>query len=48
MKYRIKPFDLINDIWLLQERWLFFFWLTKGAGREVEVLKKAEELNKKH
>lgn len=36
-KYRIIPYDIVNDIWILQERFLFIFWHTIGAGRRSEV-----------
>jgi len=45
MKYRIKPFDVINDIWLLQKRVLWIFWQSLGCGTKAEVQKKADELN---
>jgi hypothetical protein len=45
MKYRIKPFDLMNDIWLLQKRVMWIFWQTLGCGTKSEVQKKADELN---
>ena len=45
MKYRIKPFDIMNDIWLIQKRVLWIFWQSLGCGPKVEVQKKADQLN---
>jgi len=45
MKYRIKPFDIMNDIWLLQKRVLWIFWQSLGCGQKADVQKKADELN---
>lgn len=36
-RYRIKPYDLVNDIWILQERFLLFFWKSMGAGSKAKV-----------
>jgi len=36
-KYRIIPYDIVNDIWILQERFLFIFWKWIGTGRKHEV-----------
>jgi hypothetical protein len=35
-KYRLKEFDLVNDIWIIQQRTLFFFWVGQFAitGKE--------------
>ena len=44
-KYRIKEFDLMNDIWILQRRVLFVFWISAGVGPKVQVEKKCNELN---
>ena len=46
-KYRRTVFDPMHDVWLLEERFLFFFWATKGIGKEKEVDTAVEKLNKK-
>ena len=45
LQYRIKPYDLVNDIWILQKRVLFFFWVSMGAGDKAKLEKKRDELN---
>ena len=32
MKYRIKPFDVVNDIWVIERRLFFFLWISVGVG----------------
>ena len=44
-KYRIEPYDLMHDIWLIQKRVALIFWMTMGVGSKKEVQKKADELN---
>ncbi len=34
-KYRIRPYDVVHDIWLLQER--YFFWIDVGVGSKAVV-----------
>ena len=46
-KYRIKPYDLVNDIWLIQKRFLWIFWLSISAGSEGECQIIVDELNNK-
>lgn len=36
-KYRIKPYDEINDIWILQEKFCSFFWRGIGAGSKRKL-----------
>lgn len=45
MKYRIKPFDLMNDLWMLQKRVFGIFWVCMGGGSKAEVQQKMDELN---
>lgn len=45
IKYRVKPVDIMHDIWMLQERTFFIFWKFIGLGRKDEVTKKCKELN---
>lgn len=46
MKYRIKPYDIINDIWFIEKRFLLFFWKWIGIGTKNEVSRKLDELEK--
>lgn len=43
--YRIKPYDVLHDIWFLQERVFLCFWAWRGTGRKSELTKKKEELD---
>ena len=45
-KYRTRVWDRMNNIWLLEKRWLFFFWVCEGAGPQEKVQKEADQLNK--
>ena len=38
MNYRIKPYDQVNDIWILQERFLRFFWRGTSAGPFAKII----------
>jgi hypothetical protein len=44
-QYRIKPYDLVNDIWILQKRVFLFFWVSMGAGSQSKLADKRDELN---
>jgi len=35
--YRIKEFDPINDLYILQEKFMFIFWRTISAGSKVRL-----------
>jgi len=41
-RYRIKPYDLGNDLWVLQERKWLFFWVCRGAGKKSSILMQLE------
>jgi len=36
-KYRIKKFDVVNNIWILQEKKLFVFWIAIGVGSKEKL-----------
>jgi hypothetical protein len=47
---RIKPFDIVNDIYLLQEKKKFLFipyWATIGVGSKENTEAVLEELERK-
>ena len=44
MKFRIKPYDLVNDIWLLQRRVFWMFWRTEGVGTEKQLTETIKKL----
>lgn len=44
MKYRIRVFDLINDIWMLQASRFGIFWKTIGVGSRSALQMKIKEL----
>ena len=43
--YRIKKYDVINDIWTLQERTCFIFWKTISAGSKAKLQAWIDEQN---
>jgi hypothetical protein len=43
-QYRIEPYDVVNDIWLLQKRAFWFFWRDLGVGGRKVLLAKIAEL----
>jgi hypothetical protein len=43
-KYRIIKYDVVNDIWLLQERHFFIFWYCVGAGSKEKLEKMIVDL----
>jgi hypothetical protein len=43
-KYRIRSYDLANDIYLLQVPWMFFFWRTVAAGSFDKMAEIANKL----
>ena len=43
-KYRMKPYDLVNDIWILQRRFLLVFWIPMGVGSKQKIEAKLAEL----
>ena len=46
--YKIKQFDVVNDIWLLQKRFLFFFWRTIGVGSQKKLIATIKKLETKN
>lgn len=44
-KYRVKEYDPLNNIWLLQKRFLWVFWFFVSAGSKQVVEAKVKELN---
>lgn len=46
-KYRIKPYDVVNNIYSVQRRVLFFFWTPAGVGRYADCKKVVDGLNEK-
>jgi len=36
-KYRIKEFDPVNDIWILQKKVFKFFWISQSAGSKKKL-----------
>lgn len=45
MKYRIKLFDIMRDVYRIEKRVCWIFWTTVGFGTKDAVQKKADELN---
>lgn len=43
-KYRIKKYDVVNDIWILQEKKLGLFWIGIGAGSKEKLQKTINDL----
>lgn len=43
-KYKIKPYDVVGDIWLLNKRIFLIFWWCIGVGTKKEVLEAIKEL----
>jgi hypothetical protein len=41
--YRIRAYDVANDIWLLQHRIAFFFWINIAVGPKEKMLKHATD-----
>lgn len=37
MKYRIKAYDPINDIYILQKKVFFIFWANVSAGSKKQL-----------
>lgn len=44
--YRLKPFDIGNDIWILQERFLLVFWRSIGVGSNGKLSQAMADLLK--
>ena len=44
-KWRAKPYDIVNDIWILQERFLVVFWVYRGVGKRSVIEQQASQLN---
>jgi|688.fasta_scaffold2212714_2 hypothetical protein len=36
-KYRIKEYDILNNIYLLQERFLLVFWRSISVGSKEKL-----------
>jgi len=45
-KYRKNVYDPMHDVWLLEKRFLIFFWIQISAGSEKSVDETIERLNK--
>lgn len=43
-KFRIKEFDLVNDVHILQKHLFWFVWKDVGAGSKRELESKIKEL----
>jgi len=37
MKYRIKEYDPVNDIYILQKQLFWFIWVTISAGGKEKL-----------
>ena len=44
-KFKIVPYDLVNDIWLLKERVFPLIWVFRGTGNKKELEEKIKELS---
>lgn len=44
-KYKIVPYDIVNDIFLLKKRIFLIFWFTIGFGKKEKLLKTLKEIN---
>lgn len=44
-KYRIKAHDVVHNIWVLQERRWWFFWVPIGTGGRDAVQAHLDRLN---
>jgi hypothetical protein len=38
-KYRLKEYDPVNDIYLLQKHVFWFWWVTMSAGSKAKLEK---------
>ncbi len=47
MNYRLYPYDISNDIWIVQKRYLFFWFVYPegGAGGKDKMVKIVYDLN---
>jgi len=43
-KYRIKEYDIVNNIYILQKHVFWFIWRGIGAGSKEKLEKKIKEL----
>lgn len=46
-KYRVMPYDVVNDIWTVERRIFFIFWWYAGGGSYADCKKIVDDLNKK-
>lgn len=46
-KYRIQPYDVVNNVYMVQRRVLFIFWAPAGIGRYADCKKAVDNLNEK-
>ena len=44
--YRIKKYDPVNDIWILQEKKLLFFWFDLSVGSKEKLKKIINDLER--
>jgi hypothetical protein len=45
-KYKIAPYDIVNDIYLLKKRIFLIFWFTIGVGKKDKLLNTIEQIKK--
>lgn len=43
--YRIKEYDVVNDIWILQKRVFGIFWKSLGVGSKRKLHEKINNLS---
>lgn len=43
-QYRVKPFDLVKDVWYLEKRVFWVLWVNMGVGKEEVVRSKLDKL----
>jgi len=46
MKYKVKPYDVVNDIWIIYERVFFIFWRNIGVGTREKCEKYVKDNEK--
>lgn len=45
-KFRMIPYDRVNDIWFMERRSWFIFWVLEGVGPKAKVQTLVDQLNK--
>ena len=49
-KYRLKPYDMKNDLWVIEKKHFWFLWVpysSAGAGTKALMIKVLKELEAK-